>query len=100
VIEPRFLVHTEWFDHALRKFANLPNADELLAKEFYRIACYADLIPCASGNNPLRIYQTAEFLRHDGQVLQFLIYFALRPDNTVELQHIESIDADMSAGTP
>jgi hypothetical protein len=48
----------------------------------------------------LRLYQTKEFLRQDGQVVRILIYFALRNDDTVELQHIEVIEEEMRSTKP
>ena len=69
----------------------------LLAEELYRLALYADLIPLAPGCEELRVYQTKEFLRRDGHVVRILIYFALRSDDTVELQHVEVIEEDMRA---
>lgn len=92
---PRQLVHSEWFDYALQKLGALPRADALLAEEFYRLAVYADLVPVVPGCDVLRLYQTKEFLRADGQVVRILVYFALRSDDAVELQHIEVIECDM-----
>lgn len=96
--KPRQLVHTEWFDYAIQKLGALPRVDSLLAEELYRLAKYADLVPLAPGCEELRLYQTKEFLHPDGQVVRILIYFALRSDNTVELQHIELIEEDMRGG--
>jgi hypothetical protein len=96
VQEPRQLVHTEWFDHALQKLGRLPRIDDLLSKELFRIAVYAELIPCAPGAKTLRLYQTKEFLREDGQLIRLLIYFVLRTDNAVELQNIESVEEEMT----
>jgi hypothetical protein len=100
VPQPRQLVHTEWFDYALQKLGHLPRVDSLLAEELYRLATYADLVPLAPGCEELRLYQTKEFLRRDGQVVRILIYFALRSDDTVELQHIEVIEEEMRAKKP
>ena len=98
--QPRQLIHTEWFDYALQKLGRLPRVDSLLAEELYRLAMYADLVPLAPGCEELRLYQTKEFLRQDGQVVRILIYFALRRGDTVELQHIEVIEAEMRAKKP
>jgi hypothetical protein len=100
VPRPRQLVHTEWFDYALQKLGDLPRVDSLLAEELYRLATYADLVPFAPSCEELRLYQTKEFLRRDGQVVRILIYFALRNDDTVELQHIEVIEEEMRAEEP
>ena len=96
--DPRQFVHTEWFDHALQKLGHLPRIENLLAEEFYRLANYADLVPLAPGCPQLGLYQTRPLLRQDGQVIRILIYFVVRPDGSVELQHIEPIEEDMSAG--
>ena len=93
--QPRQLIHTEWFDYAIQKLGSLPRVDSLLAEELYRLATYADLVPLAPGCEELRLYQTKEFLRQDGQVVRILIYFALRRDETVELQHIEVTEEEM-----
>ena len=74
--------------------------DSLLAEEFYRLATYADLVPLASGCNELRLYQTKEFLHGNGQLVRILIYFVLRSDDVVDLQHIEVIAEDMLATEP
>ncbi len=95
--KPRQLVHTEWFDYAIQKLGGLPRVDSLLAEELYRLSMYADLVPFAPGCEELRLYQTKEFLRRDGQVVRILIYFALRSDETVELQHAEVIEEAMRA---
>ncbi|HEY1111846.1 MAG TPA: hypothetical protein VGE76_24535 [Opitutaceae bacterium] len=92
---PRQLVHTEWFDFALQRLAELPRADEILSEELYRLALYADLVPLAPDCQELRVYQTKEFLRADGHLLRILIYFALHDNNTVELQHIEVVAEHM-----
>ena len=68
----------------------------MLGRELYRLSIYADLVPEVRGHAPLRIYRTASFPRDDGQLVRLWIYFALRPDNAVELQHIEAIDESMS----
>ena len=95
---PRQLVHTEWFDYALQQLGRLPSVESLLADELYRLATYADLVPLAPGCLELRLYQTKEFVRPDGQVVRLLFYFVLRRDDTVELQHVEVIAEDMRAG--
>ena len=97
---PRQLVHTEWFDHALQQLGGLPRIDSLLAEAFYRLATYANLVPLAPGCKELRLYQTKEFLHGDGQFVRLLIYFVLRRDDVVELQHIEVIAEDMLATEP
>jgi hypothetical protein len=96
VPEPRQLLHTEWFDHALQKLGELPQSESLLSEELYRLAIYADLVPIAPGCRELRLYQTKEFLRRDGHLVRALIFFVLRSDQTVELQHIELIEEDMA----
>ncbi len=78
----------------------MPRVDSLLAEELYRLATYADLVPLAPGCGELRLYQTKELLRQDGQVVRILIYFALRSDDTVVLQHIEVIEEAMQAQKP
>ena len=98
--EPRHLVHGEWFDHALQKLGDLPHAESLLSEELYRIAMYADLVPLVPGCRELRLYQTREFLRRDGHLVRALIYFVLRKDQSVELQHIELIEEDMTGAMP
>lgn len=95
--EPRQLVHSEWFDHALASLGDLPDIEETMAEEFYRLACYADLIRLVPGCRQLRIYQTKELLRGDGQVVRILVYFALRErGRVVELQHIEVVEQPMN----
>ena len=84
-------------DYAIQKLGDLPSVDRLLAEELYRLAMYADLVPLAPGCHELRLYQTKEFLRRDGHVVRILIYFALRGDDTVELQHAEVIEHEMRA---
>ncbi len=39
MVEPRQLLHSEWFDHALARLGDLPDIEENLAEEFYRPAC-------------------------------------------------------------
>ena len=93
---PRPLVHSEWFDHALAQLGDLPNIEEVLAEELYRLACFPDLVLLVPGCRRLRVYQTRELLRGDGHVVRILIYFALRDrGRTVELQYIEAVEADM-----
>ncbi len=89
---PRRLVHAEWFDHSLQRLGDLRDVETILAKEFYRLACYADLVPLAPASTALRIYQTSRLLREDGVIVFVLIYFVLREDGTVELQHAEAIE--------
>ena len=91
---PRQLIHSEWFDHSLQQLGDLRDVETVLAKEFYRLACYADLIPLAPRSTTLRIYQTAPLLRENGDVVRVLIYFVLRENNTVELQHLEAVKED------
>lgn len=91
---PRQLVHSEWFDAALQRLGNLQDVETVLAKEFYRIACFADLVQFVPGSQKLRIYQTPPLLSDDGTPMRILIYFVLRPDDTVELQHVDAIDED------
>jgi hypothetical protein len=68
----------------------------MLGRELYRLALYADLVPVVAGHAPLRIYRTAAFVRDDGQLVRLWIYFALRADDAVELQHVEAIEENMS----
>lgn len=89
---PRRLVHSEWFDHSLQRLGNLREVEAVLAKEFYRLACYADLVPLVLGSKTLRIYQTPRLLREDGQLVRVLIYFVLRQDDSVDLQHVEAME--------
>lgn len=50
-----------------------------------------------SGCRQLRVYQTKELVRSDGQVVRILIYFALRDrGRVVELQHIEAVESAMN----
>lgn len=69
--------------------------DELLGRELYRLALYADLVPVAAGCDELRIYRTEPFLREDGHLIRVWIYFVLQKDGAVALQHIEAIEEDM-----
>lgn len=89
---PRRLVHSEWFDHSLQRLGDLRGVEATLAKEFYRLACYADLVPLLAGSTTLRIYQTSPLLREDGAIVRVLIYFVLREDGSVELQHVEAVE--------
>lgn len=89
---PRSLIHSEWFDYALQRLGNLRDVETVLSKEFYRLACYADLVPLTPGSEELRVYQSAPLVRDDGQIVRVLIYFALREDDSVELQHVEQIE--------
>ncbi len=89
---PRILIHGEWFDYALQRLGNLRDVEDVLAKELYRLACYADLVAAVPGSKNLRIYQTEPLLRDDGQIVRVLIYFLLREDDAVELQHIEAVE--------
>ena len=89
---PRILIHSEWFDYSLQRLGNLRDVEDILAKELYRIACYADLVAVAPGSKNLRIYQTDRLLRDDGQIVRVLIYFVLRQDNAVDLQHVEAVE--------
>ena len=66
--------------------------EAVLAKELYRIACFADLVPLLPGSTTLRVYQTSPLLRDDGAIVRVLIYFVLREDDTVELQHVEAVE--------
>lgn len=91
---PKRLIHSEWFDQALQRLGNLRDVEAVLAKEFYRLACYADLVPLASGSAALRIYRTPPLLREDGALVHVLIYFVLRDSDSVELQHVEAIEEE------
>ncbi len=82
---PRRLIHTEWFDQSLQRLGSLRNVETVLAKELYRLACYADLVAVIPRSTALRIYQTDPLLQDDGQIVRVLIYFVLREDDTVEL---------------
>lgn len=89
--QPRQLVHSEWFDQALQRLGDLRDVEDVLAKEFYRLACYADLVPFAPESRGLRIYQTMPLLAEDGKIVRVLIYFVLREDDVVELLHAEAL---------
>lgn len=89
---PRILIHGEWFDYALQRLGNLRDVEDVLAKELYRLACYADLVAAVPASKNLRIYQTERLLRDDGQVVRVLIYFVLREDDAVHLQHVEAVE--------
>ena len=91
---PKQLVHSEWFDAALQRLGNLQDVETVLAKELYRLACFAALVQFIPGSQKLRIYQTPPLLSDDGTLMHVLIYFVLRSDDTVELQHVESIEED------
>jgi hypothetical protein len=52
------------------------------------------------GHDSLRVYRTSDFAREDGQLIRLWIYFTLRPDEAVELLHIEAAEEDMSGETP
>ncbi|MGI9087255.1 MAG: hypothetical protein ACR2HH_05875 [Chthoniobacterales bacterium] len=67
------------------------DVENVLAKEFYRLACYADLVALAPGSSKLRIYQTSRLLRDDGHLVRVLIYFVLRDNDAVELQHADVV---------
>ena len=54
-------------------------------------------MPTVPDHESLRIYRSAPFLRDDGQLIRRWVYFTLRPDEVVELLHIEAADEDMSA---
>ncbi len=94
---PRQLIHSEWFDHALQRLGALQDVEGILAREFYRLACYTDLIALAPGSASLRIYQTPALLRDDGVIVRIVIYCVLKEDDTVELQHIEAIEEGTQA---
>lgn len=70
----------------------------MLGREFFRLSLYADLVPVVPEHAPLRIYRTDPFLRDDGQLVRLWIYFAVRLDDAVELQHIEAIEENMAGG--
>lgn len=70
-----------------------------MAEELYRVATFADLIPLAPGCQKLRLYQTKEFLRRDGTLVRALVYFVIRSDDSIELQHIEFVEEDMTGAT-
>ncbi len=94
---PRALVHSAWFDYALVRLGGTEAMDELLGRELYRLSLYADLVPTAPGCDALRIYQSAPFLREDGQLVRIWIYFTLQADDSVNLQHAEAIEEKMDA---
>ena len=95
---PRTLIHSAWFDFACARLGGAAAVDEMLGRELFRLSLYADLVPMVRSHEPLRIYRTAPFLRDDGQLIRLWIYFALRPDNAVELQNIEAIAENMAGG--
>ena len=95
---PRTLVHSPWFDRARARLGGAEAMDQILGRELFRISLYADLVPVVPEHDPLRVYRTAPFLRDDGQLVRLWIYFTLRPDQAVELLHIEAIEEDMGAG--
>ena len=89
------MVHSAWFDYALNRLGGTEAMDDLLGRELYRLALYADLVPVAEGCDDLRIYRTDPFLREDGQLIRVWLYFALHKDGAVALQHIEAIEGEM-----
>ncbi len=95
---PRTLVHSAWFDFACVRLGGAAAVDEMLGRELFRLSLYADLVPVVPEQAPLRIYRTASFLRDDGQLVRLWIYFTLRPDDAVELLHIEAIEENMTGG--
>ncbi len=92
---PRILIHSAWFDYALNRLGGIETMDDLLGRELYRLALYADLVPMAEGCGELRIYRTDPFLREDGHLIRIWIYFTLPKDGTVSLQHIEAVEETM-----
>lgn len=94
----RTLVHSAWFDFACARLGGAVAVDEMLGRELLRLPLYADLVPVVPEHTPLRIYRTAPFVRDDGQLIRIWIYFTLRPDDAVELLHIEAIDENMAGG--
>lgn len=92
---PRTLIHSAWFDFALNRLGGAEKLDDLLGRELYRLALYADLVPVAAGCGDLRIYRTDPFLREDGHLIRIWIYFTLQKDDTVALQHIEAMEEEM-----
>ena len=72
-------------DYIVQRLGELREVETVLAKEFYRLACYAERVAFAPGSTTLRVYQTAPLLRNDGTVVRVLIYFILREDDSVEL---------------
>jgi len=95
---PRTLVHSAWFDFACARLGGAVTVDEMLGRELFRLSLYADLVPVVPKHAPLRIYRTEPFLRDDGQLIRLWIYFTLRPDDAVELLHIEAIEENMAGG--
>ena len=93
---PRILIHSEWFDYSLQRLGNLRDVENVLAKELYRLACYANLVTLVPATRALRFYQTARLLREEGAVVRVLIYFVLRADDAVKLQHIEAVKESAS----
>jgi hypothetical protein len=90
------LVHSAWFDFACARLGGAEAVDVMLGRELYRLSLYADLVSVVPDHAPLRIYRTAPFLHDDGQLVRLWIYFTLRPDNAVELQHVEAINENMA----
>ncbi len=74
--------------------------DEVLGRELYRLSLYADLIPPVPDGEPLRIYRTTPFVREDGHLVRLWISFTLPDEKSMELQHIESIEEDMTGAIP
>ena len=70
--------------------------DERLCRELYRLSLYADLVAIVPGQDALRIYRTDVLSREDGHLIRLWIYFYLRADDAVELQHIEAVEEDMT----
>lgn len=97
---PRVLIHSALFDYALTQLGDAADMDERLGRELYRLSLYADLVAIVPGQDALRIYRTADFVREDGQLIRLWIYFVLRSDNAVELQNIEAVEEDMTGETP
>ena len=95
----RTLVHSAWFDFALTRLGGAEEVDDVLGRELYRLSLFADLVPTIAEHSSLRIYRTAPFLRGDGHLIRLWIYFVLRSDDAVELQHIETIEENMAAGS-
>jgi len=82
VSSPRTLLHSEWFDYALQILGDIQQVEMVLARDFYRIACYADLIPLVDDGSQVRVFRTEPMLREDGQIVRVFIYFVLRADIT------------------
>jgi hypothetical protein len=93
----RTLVHTLWFDFALQRLGGARRMDEMLRRELYRLALFADLVPEIPRHEPLRIYRTLPFVHDDGQLTRLWIYFRLTENDAVELLHIEAVDEEMRA---